>query len=223
MIRWKLVGSACVPNDGATLKLYQRDAEFSLRLDNLELMNSRVHGSEEALAHFACAALKNVQAASILIGGLGMGFTLRTVLDELGSNSKITVAELVPEVVQWNREWLGSLSEHPLEDRRVTVYEEDVARLLKQKNASFDAILLDVDNGPEGLTQQSNAWLYSAKGLAAASAALKAEGVLAVWSAHPSQAFTKSLYKAGFKVKEERVRARGNRGAWHTIWLAEKG
>ena len=222
MIPWKLVGSARVPDDGGKLRLYQRDAEFSLRLANTELMNSRMHGSEDSLAHLACATLKNVQEASVLIGGLGMGFTLRGVLDRLGSNSKITVAELVPEVVRWNREWLGSLNEHPLEDKRVTVYEEDIASVLKQKSASFDAILLDVDNGPEGLTQQSNAWLYSARGLAAASASLKSEGVLAVWSAHLSRTFTKRLYRAGFKVEEERVRARGKRGARHTIWLAEK-
>ncbi len=218
---WESVGSARVPG-GGELKLYRRGAEFSLRVDNSELMNSRVYGSERALAQLVCMKLKNAQAAKVLIGGLGMGFTLRAVLDGLGRHSEVTVAELVPEVIGWNRDVLGHLTEHPLGDERTVVLEEDVARVLKRKGASFDAILLDVDNGPEGLTQGSNAWLYSLSGLAAAFASLKAEGILAVWSAHPSRTFTKSLYRIGFKVEEKRVRARGKRGAWRTIWLAER-
>ena len=231
---WEQVGRAQV-KDGGELKLYRlgegRGEAFSLRLDNLELMNSRTHGSEEALAKLACATLKNAQVAEVLVGGLGMGFTLRVVLNAVGQNSVVTVAELVPEVVQWNRDLLGHLNDYPLEDERTVVLEEDVASLLRpspsqssqpQRRARFDAVLLDVDNGPEGLTHQGNAWLYSAAGLAASFAALKAGGVLAVWSAHSSQAFAKRLQHTGFKVREERVRASGGRGARHTIWLAER-
>ena len=221
MIPWELVGSARVPGGGDALRLYRRGAEFSLRLANIELMNSRGHGSEGALARLACEKLGDREAAKVLVGGLGMGFTLRAVLDALGPDSKVTVAELVPEVLEWNRGALGGLNNHPVRDKRVTVVEGDVAGLLGG-GSSFHAILLDVDNGPEGLTQENNAWLYSVSGLAAASASLKSGGVLAVWSVHPSPAFTRRLDGAGFSVTEERVRAHGKRGARHTIWLAKK-
>lgn len=221
-MNWELVGSARVPKDGDELKLYRREAEFSLRIANRELMNSRAHGSEEALAQLACSRLPDVRAAKVLVGGLGMGFTLRAVLDALGPDSAVTVAELVPEVVGWNRELLGNLAGQPLEDGRTTVLEVDVASVLQRRNAHFDAILLDVDNGPEGLTHQGNACLYSAAGLASSFASLRAGGVLAVWSAHSSPVFGERLRRAGFTVSEERVRSRGKRGARHTVWLAER-
>ena len=221
MIPWELIGSARVPGGGDALRLYRRGAEFSLRLANIELMNSRGHGSEEALARLACEKLECREAARVLVGGLGMGFTLRAVLDALGPDSKVTVAELVPEVVKWNREALGELNGHPICDKRVSVVEGDVVGLLGG-GSSFHAILLDVDNGPEGLTQERNARLYAASGLAAAFASLQTGGVLAVWSAHPSPAFARRLGGAGFSVTEERVRANGKRGARHTVWLAQK-
>lgn len=218
-MNWESVAKA--PLLEGELKLYRRGPEFSIRLNNLELMNSRVYGSEQALARLACEELQNAATAKVLVGGLGMGFTLRAALEHLGPHAAVTVAELVPAVVRWNREVLGHLTEHPLRDDRTTLFEGDVAEVLRQPS-SFDAILLDVDNGPEGLTQASNARLYSAQGLTEAFRALRACGVLAVWSAHPSRAFTQRLQRAGFAVEEKPVRARGSRGARHTVWLAVK-
>ena len=223
MIPWELLGEARVAGDGKRLSLYRRDREYSIRLGGGggELMNSRSHGSEEALAGLGCAGLADRVHAHVLIGGLGMGFTLATALARLGAAARVTVAELVPEVVAWNRGPLGELAGHPLRDPRVVVHEGDVARLIDDAPPrSYDAILLDVDNGPEGLTRTDNDWLYGCEGLAAAYAALRAGGVLAVWSAGHDPAFTGRLLKAGFDVEERRVRARGSRGARHVIWLA---
>jgi len=222
MIPWVLLGEARVAVDGKRLSLYQRDGEFSIRLGGGgELMNSRSHGSEEALAELACARVAGRAPAHVLIGGLGMGFTLAAALSQLDAAARLTVCELVPEVVAWNRGPLGELAGHPLRDPRVAVYEGDVARLIMTQSHAYDAILLDVDNGPEGLTHADNDWLYGCEGLAAASAALRPGGVLAVWSAGRDPVFTGRLFKAGFAVEELRVRARGTRGARHTIWLAQ--
>ena len=219
-----LLDRARVPASEQTLKLYQRGTEFSLRLDNLELMNSRVHGSEQALAQLACAELGTAEPGSkdvrILVGGLGMGYTLRAVLDRVSKRSRVVVAELVPAVVDWNRDYLGQLAAFPLEDERTTVKQGDVATELRV-SSHYDAILLDVDNGPEGLTHDRNGQLYTARGLAAAHSALAPGGVLAVWSAHESSAFRRRLEQL-FSVSERRVRARGNKGARHVIWLAKR-
>jgi spermidine synthase len=185
-------------------------------------MSSRKHGSEEALAEQSCARLADAGHARILIGGLGMGFTLAAALRHAGSGAEIVVAELVPGVVAWNRGPLGGCAGHPLDDPRVRVHEGDVAGVLKAKAQAFDAILLDVDNGPEGLTHQGNNWLYGMDGLKAAYEALHPLGVLAVWSAGPSQAFSARLQKVGFEVEELRVRAHGKKGARHTIWFARR-
>jgi spermidine synthase len=223
MIPWVLLGEARVAIDGKRLSLYQRDSEFSIRLGGgNELMNSRSHGSEEALAELACAQVAGRAQAHVLIGGLGMGYTLAAALRRLGAAARLTVCELVPEVVAWNRGPLGELAGHPLRDPRVTVCEGDVARLIMTQSRAYDAILLDVDNGPEGLTHADNDWLYGCEGLAAASAALRPGGVLAVWSAGRDPVFTGRLLKAGFAVEEVRVRARGRRGARHIIWLAQE-
>lgn len=221
---WILLDSAQVPGNGGELHLYQQGEEFSIRIVGRgELMNSRMHGSEDKLAELTCARLKNVTAPRLLIGGLGMGFTLAAALQHVGEQGQVMVAELVPAVVAWNRGPLGTHAGHPLADPRVTVHEGDVARLIKDQQRAYDAILLDVDNGPEGLTRKKNDWLYSMNGLIAAYGALRAQGVLAVWSAGPAQDFLQRLKKVGFRVEEQRVRAHGNKGARHVIWFARRG
>ncbi len=223
MIPWKLLDRAPVPEAGGELSLYQRGEEFSIRIAGRgELMNSRVHGSEEALALLACARLVGRQRPRLLIGGLGMGFTLAAALRALGPDAEVVMAELVPAVVAWNRGALGAQAGNPLRDARVTVRETDVARVLRAERNAFDAILLDVDNGPEGLTRDANDWLYGHGGLAAAFAALRADGLLAVWSAGGDRDFTDRLRRAGFEAEELRVRARKSKGARHTIWLARR-
>jgi spermidine synthase len=184
-------------------------------------MNSRVHGSEDALAELACQKLADRPHARVLIGGLGMGFTLAAALQQLGPGAEVVVAELVPEVVTWNRELLSALAGHPLEDPRVTVYEGDVGQLIGAERDAYDAILLDVDNGPEGLTRKENDSLYSPAGLRAALAALRPRGILGVWSITPDQPFSKRLKQAGFNVEEIRVRNRHG-GGRYMIWLGLK-
>jgi spermidine synthase len=206
------------------LRLYRRNDEFSIKIMGRgELMNSRVHGSEDALAEQTCARLVGCLKPRLLVGGLGMGFTLAAALRHVGAQAQVVVAELVPAVVAWNRGPLGEPSGHPLQDPRVTVCEGDVARMLMAERQAYDAILLDVDNGPEGLTRKANDWLYSMDGLSAAYAALRPQGVLAVWSAGPDQNFLQRLRKVGFEVDEVRVRAHGSKGARHIIWFARRG
>ncbi|HEX5773909.1 MAG TPA: spermidine synthase [Geomobilimonas sp.] len=223
MIPWQFIGSARVPGGSAELSLYARGTEFAIRVNGCELMNSRVHGSEDALAEYACARIGNRPSPHILIGGLGMGFTTAAALRRLDAESRVVVAELVPAVVEWNRKYLGELTGHPLQDSRVTVREADVALVLRTEHQVYNAILLDVDNGPEGLTRKGNDWLYTDAGIKAAFAALQPAGVLAVWSAGPDLAFTKRLSRAGFDVEEVCVRARGAAGGnRHTIWIATR-
>ena len=221
MIPWEFLESARVPGGEGELGLYRRGEEFAIRVGNRELMNSRVHGSEEALAELACARIAGRHRPRILIGGLGMGFTLAAALRGVGPEGRVVVAELVPGVVAWNRGPLAALAGHPLEDSRASVREEDVAQILRAERQSFDAILLDVDNGPEGLARKENDWLYSRPGLEAAHAALRPAGVLAVWSSGPHPVFAQRLRRAGFTVDEVQVPARSARkGRRHTIWLA---
>jgi spermidine synthase len=224
MIPWELLDRAPVPGNGEELRLYRRGEEFSIRVDSRELMNSRVHGSEDALAELACARVADRTCPRVLIGGLGMGYTLAAALHRLGGEARVIVAELVPAVVAWNRGPLADLAGHPLQDSRVTVREVDVARILKVEHRLYDAILLDVDNGPEGLALKSNDWLYARAGLDAAFAALRPAGVLAVWSTDPNRVFAQRLRRVGFEVDEIGVRARGPRGGRrHTIWIAGRG
>ncbi len=224
MTPWILLDSASVPGNGGELRLYRRSDEFSIKLSGRgELMNSRVHGSEDALAEQTCARVEMGVAPRLLIGGLGMGFTLAAALRHIGEQGRVVVAELVPSVVAWNRGALGESAGHPLRDPRVTVYEGDVARVLRAGQPVYDAILLDVDNGPEGLTRKGNDWLYGMDGLNAAIASLRPRGVLAVWSAGPDQDFLQRLRKVGFGVDEVHVRACGSKGARHVIWFAGKG
>ena len=205
------------------MRLKQRGAEFSIMLGQNELMNSRLSGSEEALATIACGRIRDRKTPRILIGGLGMGFTLRAALAALGPAARIVVAELVPAVVAWARGPMAEVFADSLSDPRVSIREADVGHLIGSETSAFDAILLDVDNGPEGLTRKTNDALYDLKGLNAARAALRPRGVLAVWSSKQNPKFTWRLGKAGFAVEEVRARANGSRGgARHVIWIATR-
>lgn len=222
---WKLIDNSEIPSDGGELRLYQRGDEFSIMLagGGGELMSSRMHGSEDALAELGCKHIGKEQASQILIGGLGMGFTLAAALRQTGEMGQITVAELLPAVVQWNREHLGHFAGHPLDDPRCHIRLGDVGDILRHEQGRFDAILLDVDNGPEGLTHHNNNWLYSLEGLQAAFSALTPGGVLAVWSACPEKRFSVRLRASGFQLEEHRVRAHARgKGARHTIWIATR-
>lgn len=217
-----LLATARVPDTDQELRLYQSGTLFSIKIMGRgDLMTSRMHGSERALAELACADLGNRAPTRLLVGGLGMGFTLRAALDAVGPRSVVVVAELVPEVVDWNRELIGEPAAHPLRDPRTEIYIGDVRNLIRSAKHDFDAIMLDVDNGPEGLIRRQNDWLYSLEGLSAARTALRTGGVLTVWSAGPDAAFTRRLAAAGFRVEEQVVRAhRKGKGARHTIWVA---
>jgi spermidine synthase len=223
MIPWEFLGSARAPGDGEELSLYRRGNEFSIRVKACQLMGSTAYGSEEALAELVCARLAGRLRPRILIGGLGMGYTVGAALRHLGADSEVVVAELVQAVVDWNRGPLADLAGRPLEDPRVTVRVIDVARVLRTERDAYDAVLLDVDNGPEGLTRKGNNWLYAQVGLEATQAALRSAGLLGVWSSHPNRAFTRRLRHVGFTVEEVSVRARGQRGGpQHLIWLAQR-
>ena len=220
---WELLDTAPVPGEGGDLRLYRRGDEYSIKAGPIELMNSRVHGSEDALAELACRRIGDRDQPRILIGGLGMGYTLSAALKELGPDAEVIIAELVPAVIEWNRGPLAALAGHPLEDQRVTIHEGDVAQLIRSESNAYDAILLDVDNGPEGLTRKENNALYSQAGLGAALMALKVGGIFGVWSISPDHAFCGRLRRSGFKVEEVRARARGKHGGGrHMIWLGEK-
>jgi spermidine synthase len=223
VIPWSLLDTAQVPGGGGELRLMRRGAEFSIRLGHNELMNSRLGGSEQALATIACERIRAREKPRILIGGLGMGFTLRAALAALGTDARIVVAELVPAVMAWARGSMAEVFGNSLTDPRVSIREADVGHLIRSGRLMFDAILLDVDNGPEGLTREANDALYDMKGLSAARAALRPGGVLAVWSSGPEPDFTQRLRKTGFEVDEVRVRANGSRGgARHVIWIATR-
>jgi spermidine synthase len=219
VIPWVQLDSAPLP-EGGELRLKQRGAEFSIMLGTNELMNSRLSGSEEALASLACDRIGGTPR--MLIGGLGMGFTLRAALAALGPDAKIVVAELVPTVVAWARGPMAAVFGTCLDDPRVSITEADVGLLIRADKAAYDAILLDVDNGPEGLTRKENDALYDPRGLSQAHATLKPGGVLAVWSSAPDAGFTRRLTRTGFAVEEMKIRANGKRGARHTIWLATR-
>jgi spermidine synthase len=222
MIPRNRIGTALIPGTNVELQLYQSGELFSIKIPGRgDLMNSRMHGSEKALAELACAKIAHVKKPRVLIGGLGMGFTLAAALQTVGADAEVVVAELVPEVVEWNRTLIGAPSGHPLADPRSSVYVGDVADLIRRSAGGFDAVLMDVDNGPEALVRRQNDWLYSADGLRATRAALRPRGVLAVWSASPDRAFSKRLQHAGFEVNEHVVRPhRAGKGPRHTIWIA---
>lgn len=227
MVPWEELDRATVPGEQPGLKselrLMRRGAEYSIMAGPVELMNSRLSGSEEALADLACDPVKARKSARILIGGLGMGFTLRAAQGVLGADAAIVVAEIVPAVVAWARGPLSALYGTSLADGRVSIHEADVGELIRKEADGYDAILLDVDNGPRGLSREGNNSLYDAHGLAAARLALRPGGVLAIWSAVRDDAFSRRLKAAGFRVEEVSVRAvRPGKGARHVVWVAVK-
>ena len=223
MIPWLQIDTARVPGADVELRLMRRGADFSMMLGPNELMSSRLSGSEEALATLACRRIEAVKRPNLLIGGLGMGFTLRAALAVLGTDARITVAELVPAVIAWARGPMANIFADSLDDPRASILNADVIEVIRSHPAAFDAILLDVDNGPEGLIRKANDALYNLKGLKAIRRALRRGGVLAVWSSGPNPLFSKRLRDAGFDVDEVAVRATAKRrGARHAIWFATK-
>lgn len=216
----ELLGTALVPG-GDALRLFRRGDDFIIAVDGNELMSSRMSGSEEALATMACDRLRSPETAHLLIGGYGMGFTLRAALATLGPDARITVAELVPGIIDWARGPMATHAAGCLDDPRVELLLHDVTSVIATATGRYDAILLDVDNGPDALTRAANDQIYSAAGLATAKAALRPGGLLAIWSAAPDARFTRRLGAAGFRVEEVGVRARNNgKGPRHVIWFA---
>ena len=224
MIPWILLGSAQTSRNGSELRLYQRDNEFSIKADSQELMNSLVHGSEDDLAKLACGKIANHCGVRVLVGGLGLGYTLRAALDSLKHDAEVVVAEIVPEVLEWNQKFLGHLADYPLEDDRVTVRLEDVAQVIRAGRGDYDAIMLDVDNGPQAMFQEGNDWIYSNDGLQTSFKSLRPRGVLSIWSTNPDPPFTKRLIRTGFKVEEVKARARSGRkgGGHYYVWVATR-
>jgi spermidine synthase len=223
MIPWLQIDTARVPGADIELRLMRRGEEFSMMLGQNELMNSRLSGSEEALATLTCKKIEAVKRPHLLVGGLGMGFTLRAALAVLGRDAQVTVAELVPAVIAWARGPMAELFGDSLTDPRASIREADVVDVIKTSPSAFDAILLDVDNGPEALIRKANDALYDRNGLHAIRGALRPGGILAVWSSGPNIAFTKRLRAADFDVNEVGVRATTKRsGAHHLIWFATK-
>ena len=223
MIPTILIGTALIPNNGGELRLTQRDGDFYISLKGVsgELMSSRMYSSELALAELGCAHLQELENAKVLVGGLGMGFTLAAALKATSPSAQVVVAELVPGVVEWNNGPLGDVAGRPLDDSRARVHLGDVAELFKPDQAKYDAILLDVDNGPEAFTHDDNSALYSMDSLHAIRQTLRPKGVLAVWSAWHDPSFTKKLKKAGYNVSYKTVRAHKGKGSKHTIYLAK--
>jgi spermidine synthase len=223
MIPWVQIDAARVPGADVELRLMRRGTEFSMMLGPNELMNSRLSGSEQALATLACRRIAEVRRPELLIGGLGMGFTLRAALKALGTEARIMVAELLPAVIAWARGPMSGLFGDCLGDRRVVIRQADVIDVVQSSSSAFDAVLLDVDNGPDGLTRKANDALYHLAGLKAIRRALRPHGVLAVWSSGPNASFSGRLRSAGFDVDEVGVRATTRRrGARHVIWFATR-
>lgn len=205
------------------ITLLKRGSEFSIRTAGKELMNSRLHASEALLARLACDRLERRTGRRILIGGLGMGYTLAAALEQSPPDTHITVSELVPAVVEWNRKYIGHLAGRPLDDPRVSIAQEDIAETIGRKRSAWDAILLDVDNGPDGLTRKANDRLYAISGLKRSHRALRPGGILAIWSCGADAEFTRRLEQCGFRTQIVNVRARrSGKGARHTIWLAAR-
>ncbi|MBK5265384.1 MAG: spermidine synthase [Alphaproteobacteria bacterium] len=220
MIPRELIGTAQIPG-GEQLRLVSHGRDFMILLDRNELMSTRMRGSEEALATMSCARIADRTKSHLLIGGYGMGFTLRAALAVLPLDASVTLSELVPEIIVWARGPMQELTAGCLDDPRVQIVQDDVAAVIRSSPSMFDAILLDVDNGPDGLVRDANNQLYSERGLQAAKAALRPGGILAIWSAGKDDAFAHRLKNAGFTVNEIAVRARSNgKGAKHVIWFA---
>ncbi|MCW1429604.1 spermidine synthase [Novosphingobium sp. JCM 18896] len=222
MIARELLGTAQVP-DGEELQLFRHDKDFMITLKRSDLMSTRMSGSEKALATMTVERLGGRKSPHLLIGGYGMGFTLRAALEVLDAGARATVAEIVPEIIEWARGPMAELTAGCLDDPRVTLLQADVALIIDGGDEDYDAILLDVDNGPEGITREANDRIYSKRGLKVARQALTPGGILAVWSSHADPKFARRLADSGFEVTERAVRARDNgKGAKHVIWFAKK-
>jgi spermidine synthase len=223
MIPWLEIDRTAVPGAEVELRLMRRGGDFSMMLGPNELMSSRLSGSEQALATLACKRIEAIRRPHLLIGGLGMGFTLRAALAVLGEGARVTVAELVPAVIAWARGPMAEIFGDSFADPRAEIRCADVVEIIRSHPAAFDAILLDVDNGPEGLIRKANDALYDVSGLKAIRRALRPGGVLAVWSSGPHPAFSGRLRDAGFDVDEVAIRATAKRsGARHVIWFAAR-
>ena len=223
MTKWELLDTAEIPGTESELCLYQSGEHFSININTGgQLMNTIEHESEDALAKLTCKKIADRQNPRVLIGGLGMGFTVAAALQHLGDDGEVVVGELVPAVVKWNQGAVGGHSGNPLNDSRATVKVGDVAKIIRAERQGYDAILLDVDNGPEGLTRKKNNWLYDMDGLTEAYTALRPGGILAIWSAGPDRRFMERLRKVGYSVKQVRVRADGKKGDLHAIWFAQR-
>ena len=224
MKNWELLGEAAIPGSKEMLRLHRSKDDFFIKISSVtgELMSTRKYGSEKALGTLPCQRCANPNTARVLIGGLGMGFTLAGALGTVGSGAQVTVAELIPEVVEWNRGPLGERSGFPLDDPRTRVHLGDVHKLLQKSHDCFDVIAIDVDNGAEGLTVKGNDRIYSSRGILTAQQALTPGGILAYWSAGPDQRFHDRLRRCGLMVETVRVFAHGKKGTRHTIWLASQ-
>ncbi len=226
MRAWEYVDEEAAPEGDSTFYLISRGSEYVIHVDGRELMSNRGHGSEDALADLACDRLAHLDDARILVGGLGMGFTLAAALRRVGPAGRVTVAELIPAVVRWNRDVVGAASGRPLRDARAEVYVGDVCDLVQTAPEPWSAILLDVDNGPDALSRSYNGWLYTRQGLAAARESLIPGGVLGIWSATPNGAFTKRLARAGFQTEmlpfTEDGRPTPDESGTHVLWMARR-
>lgn len=222
MLPHELVATARVPGHSAELRCYRHDGAYAIWLDRVELMSTRVHGSEQMLAELALERLGPRPAPRVLVGGLGMGFTLARVLALVGADAVVDVVELVPAIVDWNRDLFGACAGHPLRDPRTHLIVDDVGAVVRAANGSYDAILLDVDNGPEGLSRPQNDQLYGERGMVELRRALREDGVLAVWSSADHPAFDRRVRRSGFVVEQHRVRARRTKGPRRTIWVAQR-
>lgn len=218
MKKWNLVEQSLTP-DGKALTLQEHDGHYLIRVDRAELMSTRQHASEERLAERACAHLKGRAGARVLIGGLGFGFTLRAAIKELASDATVVVAEILGAVVEWNRNPAFPFAADALADPRVVIRLQDVVEAIATSRQVYDAIILDVDNGPNALTTDDNFRLYDYEGLRVARAALRTRGCLALWSAAPDPTFERLMTGAGFDVKVEQCRSRARGGRWHTLFL----
>jgi spermidine synthase len=223
---WRTVDQEDVPDDDSTMYLMSRGSEFAIVANDRELMSNRMHGSEDALADFACDRLAQLDDARILVGGLGMGFTLAAVLRRIGPNGEGVVAELIPAVVRWNREYVGRAAGHPLRDPRARVHIGDVTDVIEGSSAHWSAILLDIDNGPAALTRPGNGWLYTKEGLRVAHEALIPGGILGIWSATNNKSFTRRLRGTGFEVEmlqyTEEGRPTPDDSGTHVLWMARR-
>lgn len=222
---WDIIDREPVPDDDGLMYLMARGGEYAIVVDDRELMSNRQHGSEDALADLACDRLMSLEDARVLVGGLGMGFTLAAALRRVGAKGSVTVAELIPAVVRWNREYVGHAAGHPLQDPRVEVYVGDVCDLVDTVTG-WSAILLDVDNGPRALSRPTNGWLYTPQGVKTALAALIPGGVLGIWSAAGDPSLTRHLRKAGFDVEVHRHTEHGrpteDGSGTHVLWMARR-